>query len=56
MLVAVLKQRIDMLFAHAGHSYGAEVCCSKAALVIAVVALAVSVAALIIALKKNKKK
>lgn len=44
-----------MLFAHAGHSY-AEVCCSKTTLIIAVLALALAVVAIIIALKKNKKK
>jgi hypothetical protein len=55
MLLVVLKQRVDMLFAHAGHNH-AELCCSTAALAVAVLALALSVVAIVIALKKSKKK
>lgn len=45
-----------MLFAHAGHSHGAEMCCSTITLVVAGLALVVATVALLIALKKNKKK
>ena len=45
-----------MLFAHAGHAHSSEMCCSTITIVVAGLALAVATAALIIALRKNKKK
>lgn len=45
-----------MLFAHAGHEHGSEMCCSTLTLVVAGLALALAVAAVFIASKKSKKK
>lgn len=44
-----------MLFAHAGHSHGAEMCCSTIALVVAGLAVVVAAVALVVALKNKKK-
>lgn len=45
-----------MLFAHAGYSHGAEGCYAAIALAVAGVALVLSVVAVVIAIKKSKKR
>lgn len=45
-----------MLFAHTGHGYDAGMCCSAAVPGIAVMALVLSLVAVVIALKKQKTK